>query len=407
MSIASSAESSTGPVVGGLERQLLTQPKEVKFCARCVVSNQRPRIVFDAEGVCSACRFSERKYHGIDWTVRERRLQELLDRHRRADGSWDVVVPGSGGKDSAFVAHQLKTKYGMHPLTVTFAPFRYTEIGFENFIRFIDAGFNNVMLWPNGALHRKLARIGFEEVGDPFLPFIFGQYCAPFHVALRFGIKLVFFGENGEAEYGGDPKNNDRPGMPLEDWATAYWKGATIDDVIAYGLKHKDYFSAGEFTESDLTLYRPPPVEALRAADLQMHWYSYYHRWVPQENYYYAADHTGLRANPERSEGTYSKYASLDDRTDGFHYYMGFIKFGIGRATSDAAHEIRDGHLTREEGVRLVRKYDGEFPAKHFQEFLDYLGIEEAHFWKVVDHYRQPHLWERSGGAWRLTHQVT
>jgi hypothetical protein len=147
-------------------------------------------------------------------------------------------------------------------------------------------------------------------------------------------------------------------------------------------------------------------VEDLSKAGIQMHWYSYYHKWIPQENYYYSLENTGFTANPGRSEGTYSKYASLDDRLDGFHYYLAFIKFGIGRATSDAAHEIRDGHITREEGVALVRRYDGEFPAKHFPEFLDYLEIDEEHFWQVVDFYRGANVWGWDG-QWNLKHQVS
>jgi N-acetyl sugar amidotransferase len=391
---------------GGLEKQVLALPDDVSFCKNCVVSNQRPRIVLDDEGVCSACRFSWEKYHTIDWDARESELVRLLDQHRRTDGTWDVIVPSSGGKDSAYVAHQLKTKYGMHPLTITWAPFRYTDIGYQNYIDFVDSGFNNIVGFQNGRFHRKLARIAFEELGDAWQPFTYGQMCYAFHLALRFGIKLVFYGENGEAEYGGDPKNNYKSHMPLEDWALLYFKGATVDDLVRTGLEHKDYFTEDDFDLSDLTFYRPPTVKDLTAAQIQMHWYSYYHRWIPQENYYYALDNTGFTANPERSEGTYSKYASLDDRLDGFHFYLAFIKFGIGRATSDAAHEIRDGHITRDEGVALVRRYDGEFPAKYFGEFLEYLDINEEHFWRVVDSYRRPNIWGWDE-EWKLKHRVS
>lgn len=390
-----------------LEKQLLSQPKEVKFCKSCVTSNQRPRIVFDGEGVCSACRFSYEKKHKIDWKAREAELVALLDKHRRKDGWWDVIISCSGGKDASYVAHQLKHKYGMHPLTVTWAPMQYSDIGFQNFNSFVNSGFNNIQGHPNGRLKRKLARLSFEEVGDPFLPFIYGQMCFAFHIALRFGIKLVFYGENGEAEYGGDPKNNYKSHMPIEDWASAYWKGATIDDIIDYGLKNTDYLTKDDFDETDLILYRPPKTEDLVRAGVSMYWYSYFHKWVPQENYYYSAENTGFQANPERSEGTYSKYASLDDKLDGFHYYLGFIKFGIGRTTSDTAHEIRDGHLTREEGVALVRRYDGEFPKKYFKEFLDYVGIDERHCFEVIDSFRQPHLWDKVNGVWKLKHQVS
>jgi len=139
---------------------------------------------------------------------------------------------------------------------------------------------------------------------------------------------------------------------------------------------------------------------------LKIHFFSYYHKWIPQENYYYAAEHTGFSARSERNEGTYSKYASIDDQLDGFHYYLSFIKFGIGRATSDTAHEIRDGHLTREEGVQLVKRFDGEFPKQYYKTFLEYCGISEEYFHEVIDSWRSPHIWGKENGVWRLNHTV-
>mgnify|MGYP000276825702 FL=1 len=139
-------------------------PPKVKFCSRCVISNQRPNsaveyanlpgdkkktIQFDNSGVCDACKFAEIKKNGIDWIERERELVELCNKHRRSDGSYDCIVPGSGGKDSFYVAHQLKYKYGMNPLTVTWAPHQYTDIGWKNFESMIDAGFDNVLVSPN------------------------------------------------------------------------------------------------------------------------------------------------------------------------------------------------------------------------------------------------------------------
>jgi len=391
-----------------LEHQLLTQPTEVKFCTRCVVSNQRPRIVFDAGGVCSACRFADEKNHVIEWKNRETQLEHLLDQHRSKAHSFDVVVPSSGGKDSSYVASRL-IGYGMHPLCVTWAPFRRTPIGQQNFDNFIKSGFTVIEGHPNGALHRQLARFCFEELGDAWQPFAYGQMSFAFHIALRFGIKIIFFGENGEAEYGGDPKNNYLPYMPAEDWARLYFKGTGINDLIP-SLHLKGYIERLPHPSiADRTFYKPPSPRDLKKAGIQMHWFSYYNRWRPQEHYYYASQNTGFTANPQRSEGTYSRYASLDDMTDGFHFYMAYIKFGIGRATSDAAHEIRDGHITREEGVSLVHRYDGEFPQLYFQEFLDYLGIDKKHFQDVVDSWRPPHLWDynEGHGKWALKHRVS
>ena len=131
-----------------------------------------------------------------------------------------------------------------------------------------------------------------------------------------------------------------------------------------------------------------------------------YKKWIPQENYYYCVEHTGFKANPERIEGTYQKYAGLDDQIDGFHYYLAHIKFGLGRATSDTAHEIRDGHLTREEGIALVSKFDGEFPKKYFDVFLKYIDLTEEEFHVVIDSWRSPHLWEKINGEWHQKHRV-
>jgi len=322
-----------------LDKQQNEMRKDIIFCKKCVMSNQRPRIHFDADGVCGACRFSEHKKQKVEWSEREAMLIELCDKYRRNDGRFDVIVPCSAGKDSGRVAHELKYNYGMNPLTVTWAPFEYTPEGYTNFRNFINVGgFTNLTASANGRLHRKLSRIAFEALGDAFQPFSYGVMCYPFQMAKAFDIKLVFFGENGEAEYSGNPSVYDLKGMPFGIWADQYFKGAMVDDLVRYGLEETDYLKKDDFTESDITFYRPPDPAEMKKLGLEFHWFPYYKYWTPQENYYYATEHTGFQPNPNgRSEGTYSKYASLDDQMDGFHYYLAFIKFGIGRATSDAA----------------------------------------------------------------------
>lgn len=222
-----------------LDKQMPDLPEEVVFCKNCVTSNQRPRTRFNAEGVCSACEYAYEKDHVIDWDARERELQVLCDKHRSKDGSYDVVVPGSGGKDSAFVAHQLKARYGMHPLCVTWAPFEHTDIGWYNLQAFVRSGFPNIMAMPDGETHRKLCRLSFELIGDPFLPFIFGQKAYAYHVALQHGIKLMFYGENGEAEYGGSEKYKYAPKQGPEDWEAQYFKGTSVDDLLKEGKNAK------------------------------------------------------------------------------------------------------------------------------------------------------------------------
>jgi N-acetyl sugar amidotransferase len=386
-----------------LDVQLKDVPAEIRFCTRCVMSNQRPRIEFDQEGVCSACRYWERKPE-ISWADRQDQLSDVLSRHRSTSGQYDVVVPGSGGKDSAYVALELRERWGMHPLTVTWAPFAYTDIGVRNFQAFIHSGFDNVLMTPNGLLHRKLTLLSSALVGDPFLPFIWGQISYAFHVAKSHDIPLVFFGENGEAEYGGSPETENLPGMPIDLWAQKYWKGTTPSAMLEIGqeiglISHEEAQSISRF-------YFPPDFEQV-GKEIEHFWYGYFVEWRPQDNYYYCAEKTNFEANPEgRSEGTYSKYASLDDRLDAFHYYFGLLKFGVGRATSDAAHEVREGLIDREEAIALVERYDTEVPQRELDFFLKYTGLDLEKFEILTDKFRTGHLWEKRNGKWFLRHPI-
>ena len=378
-----------------LDKQLEEQPKEVVFCKRCVVSNQRPRNTFSKDGICNACEYGVRKDTVIDWEKREKELALLCGKYRSKDGSFDVIIPSSGGKDSGYTAHLLKEKYGMHPLCVTWAPFMYTDIGWKNFQNFVNSGFTTLNCFPDGVLHRKLAKVAFVLKGDAWEPFTFGQKAFAFHMALKFGIPLIFYGENGEVEYGGSMQNADKPYESVQDWEKIYFKGAGVDALLKAGHQ-MGIFTKEESEDKRFDLYRSPRLEDVEKLGAQMHWLSYYKKWIPQENFYYAQQHTGFVANEDgRSEGTYSKYASLDDKTDGFHFYLAYIKFGLGRTTRDAMMEIRSGHIDREEGKSLVRRYDGEFPKKYFKEFLEYLSITEEYFWKIIDSYRPEHLWKK------------
>ena len=391
-------------------------PSDVEFCQRCVMSNQRPSssvefkhtkahlhrtLSIDAEGICDACRAAEVKQN-IDWELREQKLLKLLDAHRRDDGRYDCVVPGSGGKDSAYAAHVLKYKYGMHPLTTTWPPILYTDIGLKNFRNWLEiGGFDNVAVKPSGQVHRLLTRLAIENLLHPFQPFILGQKNVAPKIALQYDVPLVFYGEN-EAEYGNPIADNE---SSLRD--KSYYTFKNFREISIAGVPVAELMDKYGLSRNDLTAYLPADADAVARSRIDIHYLGYYLKWTPQEAYYYAVEHTGFEANSVRTEGTYSKYNSLDDRIDGFHYYTTFIKFGIGRATYDASQEIRNKHLTREEGIALVRRFDGEFPERYFDEVMDYIGMKPERFLEICDEFRSPHLWVNEHGEWRLRHQVS
>lgn len=390
-------------------------PEEVKFCKKCVMSNQRPASAvefkhtkdskkvtmnFDSEGICDACRHAEHKDR-IDWKSREEELLKLLDKYRKNNGEYDCLVPGSGGKDSAFQAHILKYKYGMHPLTVTWPPILYTDYGFQNFRNWIDVGgFDNVSYNQNGKVQKLLTRLSIENLLHPFQTFILGQKNLAPKLAAKFNIPLVFYGEN-EAEYGNPLADNM---TSLRD--KSFWAAKNYEDMYLGGVSIKELQEKHSVSLCDLMTYLPPTESDLAGKDINVHYLGYYLKWTPQEVYYYAVDNTGFKARPFRTQGTFSKYSGIDDKIDDLHFYTTYIKFGIGRCTYDASQEIRNHHLTREEGVALVKKFDGEFPDRYFNDVMDYLEMKSDNFHRLCDEARSPHLWKKENNIWKLRHTV-
>ena len=407
-------------------------PKEVKFCKKCVISNQRPTstiefehtedsskntIHFDSFGICDACRLAEEKRKNIDWKEREAELWELCNRHKRNDGSYDCVVPGSGGKDSFYASHILKEKFGMNPLTVTWAPHIYTEGGWENFERWVLSCSDNYRVTPNTKIHRLITRMAVENLFHPFQPFMFGQKSIAPRIAALLDIPLVFYGEN-EAEYGN----------PIEDISSAkresaYFASKPQSTVYLGGISVDQWRQEIGISNSDLSLYMPIPKDLVEEKTIQVHYLGYYLFWHPQGAYYYAVDHGDFHASPERTPGTYSKYNSIDDKMDDLHYFTTYIKFGLGRATYDAAQEIRNSEITRDEGILLVEKYDGEYPLRFETELFDYLSIRKEeypeaskwfdqpivdrdYFLSLADKFRSPHLWKLDHGTWALREKL-
>lgn len=390
-------------------------PLAVKFCRKCTMSNQRPAstvefrnvkgqrkqaIFFDDDGVCDACRFAERK-KTIDWAAREQQLTELCNRFRRNDGRYDVVVPGSGGKDSVMAAHVLKYKYGMNPILVTWPPAIYTDIGRRNFDRWLEVGFANYTYYQNRKVHRLLTQQAFLNLCHPFQPFILGQKNLAPKMSVLLEIPLVIFGEN-EAEYGNAIADNEKPVRDPK----YYSADARIDDLYLGGVSARELMDRYKFTPADLEAYLPVDPYRLEKARTEVHYLGYYLRWHPQETYYFSVENSGFMPNDHRTEGSYSKYSSLDDKIDWLHYYTTYTKFGLGRATYDSAQEIRNGDITRDEGIALIKRYDGEFPHQYLDHCLNYMDITRAQFDEVIEESRTPHLWQQGASGWQLRQPI-
>ncbi len=407
-------------------------PEKIIFCSKCAISNQRPNSViefqnrkdskkitinFDENGVCDACRTAEKKNNEIDWEKREYELKELCNKFRSLNGSYDCIVPGSGGKDSFYASWILKYKYKMNPLTVTWSPNIYTDWGRKNFDSWINSGVDNYLITPSGKSKRLLTRLALENLFHPFQPFMIGQKCLAPNIAIMMKIPLIFYGEN-EAEYGNPIDDNNEAKRSYE-----YFSSRSDDELFISGESIKSLKTNFDLSQSDLRPYLPSDVKPLEDLNAEVHYLGYYLKWHPQSAYYFAVKNGGFKASPERTLGTYSKYNSIDDKIDDFHYYTTYIKFGIGRATYDASQEVRSKDLDRDEALALIKRYDGEYPARWSNEIFEYLSLPKDQFPKaskmfqdpimnkeyfdaLTNQFRSPHLWKYVDQNWILRHRI-
>jgi N-acetyl sugar amidotransferase len=397
-------------------------PQKVRYCIKCNISNQQPTstneykhdsstkqitIDFGENGICAACKSNDVKWDGtIDWKKREEELLELSKKYKNINQQYNCLVAGSGGKDSVFQSHILKYKYGMRPLTVTWAPHLYTNIGWKNFNNWISkGGFDNFLFNPNGKLHRYLTKSAVKNILHPFQPFIIGQKNFPAKVAAMFDIPIIFYGEM-PSDYGVKISNDKKFSNKLKDSHPGFsqdpLEGLNKEDIKIGGESIGSHISKTDYVMQDFECYLPLDKDKFIEKKMETHWLGYYLRWVPQENFYYAVDNVDFQVNEERIEGTYQKYQSLDDKTDGFFYYTRHIKFGVGRAMMDSSMEIRNGHITKEEGLSLIKQFDGEFPKRFEKEFFEYINMTKDEFNEIADSFRPEHIWEKKSNRWEL-----
>jgi N-acetyl sugar amidotransferase len=345
----------------------------------------RPRIRFDADGRCNACVWSEKK-RTLDWTPRLAELEELLDANRRDDGGFDCVVPVSGGKDGSYVAHTLKHRFGMNPLSVTILPPLPTEIGDKNLRNFIGSGYPHVSISPDTEAMRSLNKYGFTEMGFPYYGWLTAITVAPLEIAGRFDCELVFYGEDGEVEYGGAPETEGTPYRSLEYLEQVYLEGG-----------YEKVLQASALDPSKLRFFTFPDQADSRMRSLKRLNWSYFESWDPYRNYLVAKERCGLEDAPESNSGTFTNFAQNDQFLYSLHAYLMYLKFGFGRANQDACIDIRRGALTREQGIQLVNLYDGNFPEEHLDLFLEYFEMSEGAFFGTLDRWTNKRLFERKG----------
>jgi N-acetyl sugar amidotransferase len=363
--------------------------KSLKWCSNCLAMSTRPRISFDHRGWCNACQWMEQKKN-LDWEERNKNLINLLDKHRRSDGQFDCLVPVSGGKDGSYVAHNLKNKYGMNPLCVTVTPALPLTLGEQNLRAFVESGYNHISINPAFEAMRVLNKVGLVEMGFPYYGWLIAIQAGVVRTAHTFGLSLIFYGEDGEVEYGGSTETNKQPIYDVHYMKKIYLEGG-YDRVL----------SSSGLDEKDLYFFRFPRDSDLDKSKIDITHWSYYENWDPYRNYLVAKEYCGLKEAEATNPGTFTNFAQNDQALYALHTYLMYLKFGFGRANQDASIEVRRGAMEREQALNLVRLYDGQYPEEYLSTYLDYYRLSQEEFDAVIDKWTNKDLFEKINGRWK------
>ncbi len=357
----------------------------MKYCKKCLYPDTKPQLVFNEEGICSACTNHLLK-NNIDWEKKNKQFLDILEKHRSNDGSnYDCIIPVSGGKDSTYQTYMIKKKFGLNPLVVNFHPHDQTEIGRKNLENLKKIGVDCIEFSPNPETYLKLSRFGLRELGDFQWPEHLGIFSIPVQIAVKYNISLIIWGENPQLEYG-KPTDIDKESILDKEW-TEKNGGYFLDkikpsDMIKYGFKL-----------NELRPYIYPSDEDIKRVGVTGVFLGSYFKWNIFEQLELVKS-IGFRENEENKEGTYDRWENLDVYFTVFHDYFKFLKFGFGRATDHASIEIRYGRITRDEGLELVKQNEGKMPKKYLQKFLEFANLSMDEFLEICDKFTNKEIFK-------------
>jgi N-acetyl sugar amidotransferase len=330
----------------------------------------------------------------MDWAPRKKELETLLEKYKSKTGNFDCIVPVSGGKDGSYVAYMLKHKYGMNPLAVTVRPALSLAIGDKNLFNFIHSGYDHIHITPNPKVLDRLNKYGFIEKGFPYYGWLIAIMTAVIRTASNFNIPLLFYGEDGEIEYGGSIESKNKALYDINYMKRVYLEGG--HEKVFERIK-----ADNDITETELSFFKFPTDDEVSKVRLSFTHWSYFEPWDSYRNYVVAKEHCGLIEKDEGNADTFTNFAQNDQALYALHAYLMYLKFGFGRATQDAGIEIRRGSMTREQALNLVRMYDNSYPADLIDVYLDYYKMTKSEFDAVLDKYANKDLFKKIDGIWQ------
>lgn len=361
---------------------------KIKYCTRCLFPETKPDLFFNEDGVCSACVSAEQKGASIDWNQREKDFYTIINKYKKGKNEigYDCLIPVSGGKDSTYQAYFMKEVCGLNPLCVCFETTSLTELGQKNLDNISKMGIDVIYFKKNYNAYKSMVIEGFKRVGDEMWPNHLGIFTIPIHIAVKFNIPLIIWGENPQQEYGG----------PVESIENKFLNRKWLEEFGGLlGNRIQDMIGVDGLTEKDLTPYFYPSDEEIEKIGIVGIFLGHYFFWDARKQLEIVKKRGFSVKEDGPVEGTYTNYENLDEKMHGLHDYLKYVKYGFGRATDHVCIDIRNNRLTRQEGLDLVKKYDGKYPIIGVEEFIEYSGMSKSEIDDILDSFTNPILFEQ------------
>lgn len=366
----------------------------MRYCAKCVQPDTRPNVFFNEQGICGACLWEEEKKK-IDWAARKQELRDICQWAKEQKAPYDCVVGVSGGKDSTFQALYMRDEMKLRPLLVCSEPCQNTELGFKNLENIKNLGFDVVSLSADKRLLKKLFKKDFYKIGNPNRASEYCLHASVFIIADKFDIPLIVNGENpgqtlGVADMkaaGGD--------------ATKIWTTNTVKQSVLDAYANDADYAA-------LFLYQANMTSVIEKGIRGVWLSNYAEEWGQLHNAKFSMQH-GLSIHPASmdpyAKGLYRRFYALDHGFREVNQLLKYIKLGFGFTTDQACYDIRDGEISRDEAIFLVKELDGGCGESYIKAFCEMIAISEGEFWEVANTFRGK-MWSREKGKWVLDNPI-
>lgn len=367
----------------------------MRYCKRCLYPENHPlNIIFDEQGVCSGCRVHEEK-DALDWNDRRKKLEKILDAYRDKSGrSFDCIIPVSGGKDSYFIVHTIVKEFGMNPLLVTYNHEYNTKIGIRNLANLLtvfDCDQITYTLDPDKI--KRLVRQSLKKIGSMYWHVLAGNLTFPVQAAVKLKIPLIVWGVNGWIDQVGMFSHLDEVEMTKKIRKEHALMGQDAESMVG-----------GDVSRRDVQPYIYPFDNELELVGVRGIYLSNYIRWDSKKQHELMIKLYGYETAPQQR--TFNSYEDVECfHSAGIHDYIKFLKYGYGKAIDHAVREIRLKRMTREEGIKMVERFDRIIP-NDLEIFLRWIKMTEAEFYAHIDSWRDPKIWKNERGGWELIDSV-